>query len=185
MLNKSKIFAILIQSKIFFEQSYPYPEDLSKYLIQSGLYPKKTLITRFTAVINAVWTSMSDAVEFFSKSSPIRIRFWSAESGRITIRKSDNVQHCSRTQSIDTLSWFNVVFPCRDHGSGPHTVTLSLFQMPVKWFKFFRFKSNQKPSYAKYNANTKTKYCWIQISVTVISLRPCGVVITPHITWNS
>jgi len=37
--------------------------------------------------------------------------------------------------------WFNVVFAYRDHGSGPHTETSSLFQMPVKWFKFFRFKS--------------------------------------------
>jgi len=36
------------------------------------------------------------------------------------------------------------VFAYRDHGSGPHTVTLSLFQIPVKWFKFFRFKSNPK-----------------------------------------
>ena len=31
-----------------------------------------------------------------------------------------------------------------DCGSGPHTVTLSRFQIPVKWFKFFRFKSNPK-----------------------------------------
>jgi len=44
----------------------------------------------------------------------------------------------------DTLSWFNVVFAYRDHGSGPHTVTLSLFQIPVKRFNFFRFKSNPK-----------------------------------------
>jgi len=51
----------------------------------------------------------------------------------------------SRTQYIDTLTWFNVVFAYRDHGSGPHTVTLSLFQMPVKWLKFSRFKSKPKP----------------------------------------
>jgi len=44
----------------------------------------------------------------------------------------------------DTLSWFNAVFAYRDRGGGPHTVTLSLFQMPVKWFNFFGFKSNQK-----------------------------------------
>jgi len=40
----------------------------------------------------------------------------------------------SRAQYIDTLSWFNVVFAYRDHGSGSHTVTLSLFQIPVKWY---------------------------------------------------
>jgi len=50
----------------------------------------------------------------------------------------------SRAQYSDTLSWFNVVFAYRDHGRGPHTVTLSLFQIPVKWFKFFRFKSKPK-----------------------------------------
>ena len=49
-----------------------------------------------------------------------------------------------RAQYTDTLSWFNVVFAYRDHGSGPHTVTLSLFPIPVKWFKFFRFKSKPK-----------------------------------------
>jgi len=50
----------------------------------------------------------------------------------------------SRAQHIDTLSWFNVVFAYRDHGSGLHIVTLSLFQIPLKWFTFFRFKSNPK-----------------------------------------
>ena len=50
----------------------------------------------------------------------------------------------SRSQYTDTLSWFSVVFAHRDHGSGPHTVTLSLFQIPVKWVKFFRFKSKPK-----------------------------------------
>jgi len=44
-------------------------------------------------VINAVWISISDMVEFFPKSSPIR--FWSAESGWIAIRKPDHVQHWS------------------------------------------------------------------------------------------
>jgi len=38
----------------------------------------------------------------------------------------------SRAQYIDTLSWFNVVFAYRDHGSEPHTVTLSRFQIPAK-----------------------------------------------------
>jgi len=69
---------------------------LSKYSIQSGLYPKKTLIKHLTAVINSVSISISDPVEFFSKSSPIRIRFWIAESGWIAIRKPGHVQHWSR-----------------------------------------------------------------------------------------
>jgi len=34
-------------------------------LIQSGLYPKKTLFKHFTAVISAGWISISDPVEFF------------------------------------------------------------------------------------------------------------------------
>jgi len=44
--------------------------------------------------------------------------------------------------------------------SGSHTVSLCLFQIPVKWFKFFRFKSKPK-HYCKilYNANAKTKSC--------------------------
>jgi len=50
----------------------------------------------------------------------------------------------SRAQYIDTLSWFNEMFAYSDHGSGPHTVTLSLLQIPVKWFKFFRFRSKPK-----------------------------------------
>jgi len=36
-----------------------------------------------------------------------------------------------RAQYIDTLLWFNVVFAYRDHGSGFHTVTLCLFQIPI------------------------------------------------------
>jgi len=45
VLNKSEIFGILIQSKNFLSviRSDPNSVDLSKYLIQSGLYPKKTL----------------------------------------------------------------------------------------------------------------------------------------------
>ena len=50
----------------------------------------------------------------------------------------------SRTQYIDNLSWFNLAFAYRDHGSGPHTLTLSLFQIPVKWLKFSGFKSKPK-----------------------------------------
>jgi len=50
----------------------------------------------------------------------------------------------SKAQYTDTLSWFYVVFAYRDHGSGPHTMTLTLYQTPVKWFKFFRFKFKPK-----------------------------------------
>jgi len=46
-------------------QTHPNPEVLSKYIIQSGFYPKKTLIKHLTAVINVVWISVSDPVEFF------------------------------------------------------------------------------------------------------------------------
>ena len=56
-------------------QSNPNPVALSNCLIQSGLYPKNPLIKHSTAVINAVWISISDSVEIFSKSSPILIRF--------------------------------------------------------------------------------------------------------------
>ena len=54
---------------------------------------KKPLIKHLTAVINTVWISVSDPVEFFSKSNPIRVRLWIAESGWIAIRKPDHVQH--------------------------------------------------------------------------------------------
>ena len=56
---------------------------------------EKTLIKRFTAVINACCISISDPVEFVSKSSPNRICFWSVESGWIAIRRPDHVQHWS------------------------------------------------------------------------------------------
>jgi len=46
-------------------RSDPNPVDLSKYLIQSSLYPKNSLIKHYTAVMNAVWISTSDPVEFF------------------------------------------------------------------------------------------------------------------------
>jgi len=51
-------------------RSDPNPVDLSKYFIQSGIYPKKTLIKHFTAVINAVWISISDPFDFFR--NPVR-----------------------------------------------------------------------------------------------------------------
>ena len=54
-----------VQNFLSVIRSDPNPVDLSKYLMQSGLYPKRTLIKHFTAVINAVWISISDPVEFF------------------------------------------------------------------------------------------------------------------------
>ena len=51
-------------------RSDPNPVDLSKYLIQSALYSKKPLIKHFSAVINAVWISISDPFDFFR--NPIR-----------------------------------------------------------------------------------------------------------------
>ena len=91
----------------------------------------------------------------------------------------------SMAQYIDTLSWINVVFVyChyRDHGSGLHTETLSVFQIPVKWFKFFWFKFKPKTILQNIMQMWKPNLVWIQISATVISLSPCSNVITPHIT---
>ena len=75
-------------------QSYSNPVTLSKYLTNPVYIRKKTLIKHSTAVINEGWTSISDPVEIFSKSSPILIRFWIAESGWMVIREPDHVQHC-------------------------------------------------------------------------------------------
>ena len=54
---------------------------------------KSTLIKALYCSGNAVWISISDPVEFFSKTSPILIQFWIAEFGWIAIRKPDHVQH--------------------------------------------------------------------------------------------
>ena len=53
-----------VQNFLWVIRSDPNPVDLSKYLIQSGLYPKNPLIKHITAVISAVWISISDPVEF-------------------------------------------------------------------------------------------------------------------------
>jgi len=74
----------------------------------------------------------------------------------------------SRAQDIDTLSWFNVVFAYRDHGNGPHAVSWSLLNLPVKWFKFFRFKSNPQTILQNIMQIRKPNL----VSATVISLRP-------------
>ena len=50
-------------------RSYPNSVDLSKYLIQSGLYPEKNSDKHFTAVTCAPWISISDQVEVFSIQS--------------------------------------------------------------------------------------------------------------------
>jgi len=54
-----------VQTFLSVIRSDPIPVDLSKYLIQSGLYLKKTSDLAFTAVIHAVWISTSDPIEFF------------------------------------------------------------------------------------------------------------------------
>jgi len=83
-----------------------------------------------------------------------------------------------RPHCIDTLSWFSVVFAHGDHGSRPHTATLSLFQ--TKRFKFFNFNPFQK-FYCKtnHNANTKTK-SWSIKSKFLSLLLPKPI--TPHMT---
>jgi len=58
VLNGSDIFAVLIQ----YDSN---PVVLLKYLIQSGFYPKKTVIKHFIAVINVVGISIFDPKEFF------------------------------------------------------------------------------------------------------------------------
>ena len=76
----------------------------------------------------------------------------------------------SRAQYIDNLSWFNVVFAYRDHGSGSHTVNLRLFLIPVNWFKFFRFKSKPKTILRNIMQMRKPNLVWILIPATVVSL---------------
>jgi len=81
--------------------------------------------------------------------------------------------------------WFDVVFTYRDHGSGRHTVTLSLFQIPAKWLKFSRFKSKPKTTLQNIMQMRKPNLVQIQIPATVISLTPGGDVIKSYITLNS
>jgi len=54
--------------------------------------------------------------------------------------------------------------------SGHHTVNLSLFQIPVKWFKFFRFKSNPKIVLKNITQITKPNLVYMQILATVLSI---------------
>ena len=82
------------------------PVDLSRYSIQSGLYPEETLIKHHTAVIKPVWISISDPVEFFSKSSPSRILLWIAESVWIAIRNGNGnglLFHMTQPTSRSTI----------------------------------------------------------------------------------
>ena len=72
-------------------KSDPNPLDLSKYLIQWGLCPKKTLIGHSTSVINAVWISISDLVEFFQ--NPVRTGFGS--ECRIRLDRDPQTGSCS------------------------------------------------------------------------------------------
>ena len=104
-------------------QSDPNPVALSKYLIQSGLYPKKTLIKHSTTVINIVWISISDPVEIFSKSSPIRIRFSIAESGWIAFRITGS---CSTRVPTTYLSEMSIGLVLDWTGSGIWEILLIL-----------------------------------------------------------
>ena len=66
-------------------RSDPNPEDLSIYLIQSGLNPKNPLIKHFIALISAVWISISDPVEFLSKDTICIAAFYVLRAARKTI----------------------------------------------------------------------------------------------------
>jgi len=76
----------LIQSNIFIVQSGPI---LIRYHCPNiwsnpAYYPKTPLIKHLTAVIYAIWISITDPVEIFSKSNPIRVRW------RIRLDRSGN-----------------------------------------------------------------------------------------------
>jgi len=72
VLNKSEIFAILIQSKIFVEKSCPILILTCSNISSNPVYIRKTLIKHFTAVINAVWMSYLIRLSFFEiQSDPV------------------------------------------------------------------------------------------------------------------
>ena len=64
----------------------------------------------------------------------------------------------SRAQYIDTLSWFNVVFAYRDHGSDP-ILWPWVFPNTSKVIQIFQIQIQTKNCIAKYNVNTKTESC--------------------------
>jgi len=59
-----------VQNFYWVIQSYPNSVDLSKYLIQDVLSPKKNPLIKHFTVMNAVWISISDPVNFFR--NPLR-----------------------------------------------------------------------------------------------------------------
>jgi len=71
--------------------------DLSKYLIQSGLYPKKTPNKHFTAVINAVWITISDPVKFFK--NPVQCRSGSELQNPVGSRSGNRIMFNTGTES--------------------------------------------------------------------------------------
>jgi len=90
---------------IWYEEYYfvhAYMAWSQKFRLTPVYIRKIPLIKHSPAVINAVWISIADPLEIFSKSSPIRIRFWIAESGWIAIR---------RIGSYSTLIWIGYRFP--------------------------------------------------------------------------
>jgi len=71
------------------------------------------MIKHSIAVINAVWISISDPAEIFSKSSPTRIRFWIAEpvgsrSGNRIMFNTDQQHRCeSKIITIRFAGWIS------------------------------------------------------------------------------
>jgi len=59
---------------------------------------------------------------------------------------------------------------------------LESFPDTSKVIQVFQIQIPTNNSIAKYNANTKTESCLNPSPATVISLSPCGDVITAHIT---
>ena len=84
----------------------PNPVVLSKYMIQSSLCPKKKLLlSNYCSECSLdihIWSG-----RVFSKSSPIRVRFWIAHSGWITIRKPDHVQHWPEMITMRFTGWIS------------------------------------------------------------------------------
>jgi len=73
-------------------------------LIQPGLYQKNTLIKHFTAVINAVWISIIDPVEFFKiQSDPV-------PNCRIRLDRDPETRSCSTVVCSYWQNKFRTVF---------------------------------------------------------------------------
>ena len=90
-----------------------HPVDLSEYLIQSDYVRKKILIKHFTALINAVWISISDPVEFFrnplrsGSSSGLRNPVVSRSRSRIMVNTDSLLQDFSLQCSLYNVAITN------------------------------------------------------------------------------